>query len=126
MPDSTTGGRDEVQPITRITMPMLAVLAVLLDEERSYGLRIAEAAGLRTGTTYPILSRLERAGWAASGWEDKDDPGEQRDPGAQRKYYWLTPEGRARAAAVLKAREETLARINVSVRTSRPALGGQT
>lgn len=49
---------------------------------------------MSTGTVYVILARLERAGLAASSWEDRSDPGEPRDPGAPRRYWDLTPEGR--------------------------------
>ena len=99
-----------IHPITRMTVPMLAVLAALVDSESWYGLRIAEATAMRTGTVYGILARFERAGWVVSAWEDKEDPGERKDPGAKRKYYRLTPEGRERALIALRMREEALAK----------------
>jgi PadR family transcriptional regulator, regulatory protein PadR len=99
-----------IQPITRMTIPMLSVLAALVDGEGWYGLRIAEATAMRTGTVYPILARFERAGWVTSTWEDKEDPGEKNDPGAKRKYYHLTPEGRESAVAALRLREKALAK----------------
>ena len=98
-----------IWPITRMTIPMLAVLAVLVDGDGWFGLRIAEATAMRTGTVYPILARLEAADWVTSTWEDKDDPGENRDPGAKRKYYQLTPQGRESALAALRLREKALA-----------------
>jgi PadR family transcriptional regulator PadR len=55
-----------------------------------YGLDIAKEAGLPTGTIYPILARLERAGVLKSAWEDVD-PSEQGRP--RRRHYWLTGEG---------------------------------
>jgi PadR family transcriptional regulator, regulatory protein PadR len=99
-----------IQPISRMTIPMLSVLATLVNGEGWYGLRIAEVTAMRTGTVYPILARFERAGWVTSAWENKDDPGEKNDPGAKRKYYRLTPEGRECALAALRLREEALAK----------------
>jgi DNA-binding PadR family transcriptional regulator len=97
-----------------MTIPVLAVLAVLAALTDGgggwYGLRIAEATALRTGTVYPILARLEQAGWVTSSWED-DGRGGRNDPGARRKYYQLTPEGRNRALAALQLREQALAKF---------------
>lgn len=75
-----------------MTMPTRMVLIALLSG-RSYGLRIAADCKMRTGTVYEILARLEGAGLAASSWEDRQSPGELRDPGAPRRYWELTPEG---------------------------------
>jgi PadR family transcriptional regulator, regulatory protein PadR len=94
--------------ITRMTIPMLMVLSALVDGKDGYGLRIAQVTEMRTGTVYPILARFERAGWVTASWEDKDDPGEKHDPGARRKYYRLTPEGRENAVAALRRREKSL------------------
>jgi PadR family transcriptional regulator PadR len=82
-----------MEPLTRMTVPTRMVLTALL-AGRSYGQRIATEARLRTATVYVILARLERAGLAASTWEDRDSPGELRDTGAPRRYWELTPEGR--------------------------------
>jgi DNA-binding PadR family transcriptional regulator len=95
-----------------MTIPMLAVLAALTDGGGGwYGLRIAGATALRTGTVYPLLTRLERAGWVTATWEDKNSPDEKKDPGARRKYYQLTPQGRENALRALRQREEALARF---------------
>jgi PadR family transcriptional regulator PadR len=113
-----------IRPITRMTIPMLAVLAVLVDGDGWFGLRIAEATAMRTGTVYPILARLEAADWVTSTWEDKDDPGENRDPGAKRKYYQLTPQGRESALAALRLREKALAKSHhASVAQPRSVFG---
>jgi DNA-binding PadR family transcriptional regulator len=103
-------------PLRRITVPTLAVLAVLLRSDRRwFGLRIAEETGLRTASIYPILSRLEKAGWVTSTWEIPDDPNEKKDTGAPRKYYQLTDQGRESARVALQAREEALAKQQRSV-----------
>jgi PadR family transcriptional regulator, regulatory protein PadR len=113
-----------IQPITRMTVPMLSVLAALVSGDGWYGLRIAEATAMRTGSVYPILARFERAGWVTSTWEDKQDPAEKSDPGAKRKYYRLTPEGRERALIALRLREEALAKADqTSFTLSRSVFG---
>lgn len=85
----------------RMTLPTQLVLRVLLDEEgESYGLRIAEAAGLATGTVHPILARLERLGWLESRWEEVDPRAEGRPA---RRYYRLTRVGIEEARGALAA-----------------------
>lgn len=83
-----------------MTGPTLRVLRVLLDtfdqhgEAEHYGLELAKAASLPSGTIYPILARLERYGLLAAAWENIDEHAEGR---RRRRYYTLTGEG-ARAA----------------------------
>jgi PadR family transcriptional regulator, regulatory protein PadR len=76
----------------RNTAPLLQLLEVLLaDPTREYfGLELAGAAGLHTGTVYPQLARLEQLGWLTSAWEDIDEQiaGRQR-----RRYNRMTGEG---------------------------------
>ena len=75
----------------RITIQVLKVLDALLeggDDER-YGFELSKVTGLKSGTLYPILARLEAAGWLTSGWENPDDStGRPR-----RRYYRLTGVG---------------------------------
>ena len=49
------------------------------------------ALGVTDGTLYPVLYRLERAGFVAVRWETPER-------GVPRKYYQLTPEGRRELA----------------------------
>lgn len=71
----------------RMTYPTAAVLQAL-DRDLRYGFEIAQATGLRRGTVYPILRRLEEAGLVTSAWEE---PEQHRDEGRPpRKYYRLT------------------------------------
>ena len=66
----------------------------LLDPGEAYGYEIVTklttqsngALGVTDGTLYPVLYRLERAGFVAVRW---DTP----DRGVPRKYYRLTDEG---------------------------------
>ncbi|MFI9509078.1 PadR family transcriptional regulator [Nocardia sp. NPDC052566] len=87
----------------RMTLQTLQVLQVLLDgpAEQHYGLKISQASGLPTGSIYPILTRLETAGWVTSAREDIDESAEGR---RRRRYYQLTNEGATNARAeIVKA-----------------------
>ena len=70
----------------RLTYATAVVLQALAEGYR-YGFDIADATGLRGGTVYPILRRLERDGLIASKWEEAQI---SRDAGRPaRKYYRL-------------------------------------
>ena len=58
----------------QMTVQTQAILSVLLGDAagRHYGLEIAQAAGIATGSLYPALARLEREGWVTSSWEQID------------------------------------------------------
>lgn len=90
----------------RITLQTLQVLRILLTDpmEEHYGLEISRRSGLPTGSIYPILTRLEAAGWITSAWEEID---ESREGRRRRRYYRLTDDGAQRAQeAVLNALSE--------------------
>jgi PadR family transcriptional regulator PadR len=91
----------------RMTIPTLRVLAALLADPLGeyYGLELCEAAGLPRGTVYPILARLEGAGWLVGAWEDIDEHTEGR---RRRRYYRLTGTGLERARATLADHEAAL------------------
>ncbi len=86
----------------RMTLQTVAVLHMLLDDPlgEHYGLEISKAAGLPSGSLYPILARLERDGWVTSDWEDLDEHEAGR---RRRRYYRLTPDGAVRAEQTLGA-----------------------
>jgi len=86
-----------------------ALLAALLADpaRRRYGLDLSKEAGLPSGTIYPILARLEAAGWVASEWETIDPAAVGRRP---RRYYTLTAEGERFARSALQETAERLAR----------------
>ena len=71
----------------RMTYPTAAVLQAL-EREHRYGFDISQATGLRRGTVYPILRRLEEGGLVTSHWEDPEQPRDEGRP--PRKYYRLT------------------------------------
>src|SRR3954452_25254420 len=86
----------------RMSQSTLAVLRVLVDArgERCYGVEIGKAAGVASGTLYPILDRLTREGWLDASWE-KLDPSETGRP--RRRYYKLTALGEVAAIRALQA-----------------------
>ncbi|EXG81693.1 PadR family transcriptional regulator [Cryptosporangium arvum] len=90
----------------RITVSTAQVLAALLAEPDAdhYGLELMRAAGLASGTLYPILRRLTEARWLTADWEAIDPVAAGRPA---RRYYRLTAEGAVearRALAELRAR----------------------
>ena len=76
----------------------LAILATLWDGKH-YGLEILRSLEqssdlvVAEGTIYPILARLRKDGLVDSEWVESES-------GHPRKYYWLTPTGRRRSAAM--------------------------
>ena len=67
-----------------------AVLAVLLaaQGEWRHGYDLARLAGVKSGTLYPLLIRLEAQGWLEAEWQQPDQGG--RPP---RHAYRLTAAG---------------------------------
>lgn len=85
--------------IQRVTEPTVAVLRVLIAAaEPIWGLRVIKATGLKAGSVYPILGRLEEGGWIVGEWESA-----QERSGPRRRLYRLTPDGEREAAAVVAA-----------------------
>jgi DNA-binding PadR family transcriptional regulator len=83
-------------PGPRITTQTAAVLTALLARDEAWGFELSRETGLKAGTMYPILARLQAAGWVEDRWED---PAVWRETGRPpRRYYRLTTTGRARAA----------------------------
>lgn len=91
----------------RMTLPTQLVLKVFLDDFRreQYGLEVAKQAGLPSGTIYPLLARLEAAGWLESGWENID---ESREGRRRRRYYRLTGLGARKARRVLESTKKLM------------------
>ena len=85
----------------RLTLQTLKVLGTLAPGNELSGADIRRASKLATGTVYPILLRLEDAGWVTSRWEEID-PKEAGRP--QRRFYRLTAVG---AAALRRAEAES-------------------
>lgn len=83
-------------------MAVAAVLSVFLADPAAdqYGLNLMKATGRPSGTLYPILTRLQRAGWIRAEWEDVDVAAAGRPA---RRYYRLTPDGLVAARTELAA-----------------------
>jgi PadR family transcriptional regulator, regulatory protein PadR len=84
----------------RMTVTVAKVLAALLADPAGehYGLQLMQQTGIASGTLYPILTRLQNAGWLTARWED-GDPSDAGRP--VRRYYQLTAEGAEQARAAL-------------------------
>jgi DNA-binding PadR family transcriptional regulator len=85
-----------------MTAALAGVLRAFLAEPGAerYGLDIMQATGCPSGTVYPILLRLQRAGWLAAYWEEIDPAAAGRPA---RRWYLLTPEGATTARTELAA-----------------------
>jgi len=97
--------------VQRLTKPTARVLAALLEAGPSgcYGLELMDNAKVGAGTIYPMLTRLEEAGWVESLWEDVD-PTKAGRPA--RRYYTLTGLGHTEATAKLSARSGLPSRLS--------------
>lgn len=80
--------------------PAKAVLAFLLETGRawSHGYDLVRATGVKSGTVYPLLIRLEAQGYLEAQWQPPAGPG--RPP---RHAYRLTAEGARFARNALAA-----------------------
>jgi PadR family transcriptional regulator PadR len=85
----------------RLTQPTLKVLRFLLETPREgrSGAEMSKATKVGSGTLYPMLARLEAAGWLSSEWE-AIDPREAGRP--RRRFYKLTGSGQNCAGAALE------------------------
>lgn len=85
-----------------MTLQVRLVLRMLAEEpeQRRYGLEIVDGTGLLPGTIYPILARLEQAGWVDSEWEVLDESAARRP---RRRYYRLTAAGETAAATAAQS-----------------------
>ena len=114
------------QPIgnLELTPRMADVLKVFLADpaESRYGFEIMRATGQPSGTLYPILAKLEKAGWLTGGREDIDPHAEGRPA---RRFYRITgtavPVARSQLAA-LSERYRPPARLRTRLRTESGAL----
>jgi PadR family transcriptional regulator PadR len=87
-----------MEPLSRITEATVAVLEVLSEsDEPCWGLLIIKSSGKPAGSVYPILERLESAGWVTSSWED-----DAARSGPRRRYYELTQGGASAATLAIR------------------------
>jgi PadR family transcriptional regulator, regulatory protein PadR len=84
----------------RLTSPTLRVLKFFLEKplEGRSGADVSRALNIASGTLYPLLARLESAGWVNSEWESIE-PKEAARP--RRRFYKLTGHGQTCANKAL-------------------------
>lgn len=73
-----------------------AVVLHSIANARAYGFQVMEAAGLPSGTVYPALRKLEKAGLIRSQWERAAAARAEQRPA--RRYYEITADGDAALA----------------------------
>jgi DNA-binding PadR family transcriptional regulator len=102
----------------KMTAPLERVLRAFLADpaDPRYGYDLMKAAGLKSGTLYPLLGRLEGEKLVTSAWETPQQDGQR-----PRKYYRLTAEGAE--AARLELAQISAARPRSPVRPIRPVPG---
>lgn len=83
----------------RMSLQTLKVLEAFLNEptDELSGADVQKRCDIASGTLYPILLRLESAGWFVSRWEAVDPASVGRP---RRRLYRLTPTGLTRASEV--------------------------
>lgn len=94
----------------RMSAQTLKVLSALLSSTRDElsGVDIGRETRLAPGTLYPILLRLERAGWLESRWET-ELPSTLGRP--RRRFYRVTGLGAQKAEAAFKDLEPAFRRF---------------
>ena len=84
----------------RMSGPTLRVLKCMLDAPRAprSGAELSRKLNISSGTLYPLLARLEAAGWLKSKWE-QIEPSKEARP--RRRFYTLTGLGQTSASKEL-------------------------
>jgi PadR family transcriptional regulator len=102
-----------------LSLATVRVLTAIADGTR-HGFDIMDAIGLPSGTVYPILSRLEKAGFVRGRWESATTA--QRDKRPPRRYYEISAAG-TKALAASAAYYRTLGGSSPGTLDPRPARG---
>ena len=100
-----------MENLGRVTPATALVLEALLSAESVWGLQIIKDVGKKPGTVYPILDRLEAAGWVEGEWDSTEDR-----KGPRRRYYRLLAEARPLAQQYVATQ-----RAKASPATGRPS-----
>lgn len=87
--------------LTAVVMDVLDVLTNSSSDNPAWGLRLCQVTDHGTGTVYPALDRLMKAGWIADYWEDPPPADRPR-----RRFYVMTSTGRERYAEALQAHSQ--------------------
>ncbi len=94
----------------RITVAVARVLREFLADpsEPRYGYELMQLTGFPSGKLYPVLARLERAGWLT---KEREDIAPRQAGRPQRCLYRLSPHGAESARYELAALNEQLAPV---------------
>ncbi|MBF6422919.1 PadR family transcriptional regulator [Nocardia farcinica] len=103
----------------RITTGVATVLREFLDNPTAehYGFELMRACGISSGSLYPTLARLEKAGWIDGHLEDIDPKVEGRPA---RRYYTMTAAGEFAATQALN---KLASRLRLPSWSPRPSTG---
>ena len=104
-------GKEIDRELKRGTLDM--ILLKLISERPMYGYEListlesrgGEQFQLKEGTLYPVLYRLEEAGWIEARWETFER-------GAPRKYYHMTVPGESQLAAWIRGWHNYVSAVN--------------
>jgi DNA-binding PadR family transcriptional regulator len=90
-----------------VTVAVATVLRIFVSDPSKprYGYELMQLTGFPSGKLYPILARLQRAGWLVKEREPVDPASAGRPA---RRFYLLTPEGGQTARIELAALAESL------------------
>src|SRR5580704_17380277 len=100
----------------KMTAPLERVLRAFLEDpaDPRYGYDMMKADGLKSGTLYPLLGRLEEEKLVTSTWDTPQEDGQR-----PRKYYRLTAKGAE--VARLELAQISAGRRGSPARRARPA-----
>jgi len=80
--------------VSLVVLDLLAAIDRAAPDDPPWGLRLCEETGYGSGTVYPALDKLLRAGWIADRWEEPQPSDRPR-----RRFYALTEDGRTAVSA---------------------------
>lgn len=86
--------------VSLVVLDILGAIDSAPPDDPAWGLRLCEQTGYGTGTVYPALDKLLKAGWIADAWEEPQPMDRPR-----RRFYSLTEHGRAAWQEALAARK---------------------
>lgn len=103
----------------RVTTTVATVLRGFMDNPKDphYGFEMMRTFDISSGSLYPILARLEKAGWVDSHVEDIDPKVEGR---RARRYYTMTAAGEVAATQALN---KLANRLRLPAWSPQPATG---
>ncbi|MBV9550353.1 MAG: PadR family transcriptional regulator [Alphaproteobacteria bacterium] len=84
--------------------PQTRLLLTVLRENPSawqHGYELSKATGLKSGTLYPLLIRLQEQGFLEARWEEAERPGKP-----PRHAYKITTSGKQLAQSLVRAKQK--------------------